>query len=84
MLVITPPDPVGARRMIEIAKTLNPAVAVVLRSRSDEEATLLRAETDGAVFLDEQEVAQGMSTHILTRLRRSTRRTAPPISPNAS
>lgn len=84
VLVITPPDPVGARRMIEIAKTLNPAVAVVIRSRSDEEATLLRAETDGAVFLDEQEVAQGMSTHILNRLRRSRRGATAPISPNAS
>lgn len=73
VLVITLRDSVGARRMIEVAKTLNPAASVVLRSRSDEEASLLRAETDSAVFLDEQEVAQGMSAHVLTQLRRPPR-----------
>jgi len=65
MLVIAIPDSVHVRRMVEIASTLNPGIAVVLRSHNDEEAALLRQENLGTVFLGEQELARGMSEHIL-------------------
>jgi monovalent cation:H+ antiporter-2, CPA2 family len=65
MLVIAIPDSVHARKMVEIATTLNPGIAVVLRSHNEEEATLLREESLGTVFLGEQELARGMSEHIL-------------------
>jgi CPA2 family monovalent cation:H+ antiporter-2 len=65
MLVIAIPDSVQARKMVEIATTLNPGIAVVLRTHNEEEATLLRQESLGTVFLGEQELARGMSEHIL-------------------
>jgi len=65
MLVIAIPDAVLARKMVEIAITLNPGIAVVLRSHNEEEASLLRQDSLGTVFLGEQELARGMSAHIL-------------------
>jgi CPA2 family monovalent cation:H+ antiporter-2 len=69
MLVIAIPDTVNVRKMVEIARTLNPTIAVVLRTHNEEEAELLRQETDGTVFLGESELARGMTTHIINNLR---------------
>jgi len=68
MLVIAIPDTVDVRRMVEVARTLNPALQVVLRTHSDEEAELLRKESMGTVFQGEQELARGMAEHILRQL----------------
>jgi CPA2 family monovalent cation:H+ antiporter-2 len=68
MLVVAIPDTVDVRRMVEIARTLNPAVAVVLRTQNEEEAALLTAESQGRVFLGEHELARGMSAYILAEL----------------
>jgi CPA2 family monovalent cation:H+ antiporter-2 len=72
MLVIAIADTVDVRRMVEVARTLNPGIAVVLRSHNDEEADLLRAESLGTVFVGEQELARGMSEHVLQQLRVSS------------
>ncbi len=69
MLVVAIPDAVDVRKMVEIARTLNPGIAVVLRTHSEEEAELLRKESLGAVFLGEHELARGMTSHILSRLQ---------------
>lgn len=69
MLVIAIADAVNVRRMVEIARTLNPALQVVLRTHSEEEAELLRREDLGAVFMGEQELARGMTGHIVQQLR---------------
>ena len=71
MLIIALPDVVDARRIGEIARLLNPNIAVVLRTHSEDEAELLRAEIDGAVFLGEHELARGMAEHALTCLRQA-------------
>ncbi len=68
MLVVAIPDAVNVRRMVEIARTLNPDIEVVLRTHSEEEAELLRRESLGAVFLGEQELARGMAAHVLSRV----------------
>ena len=68
MLVIAIPDAVDVRKMVEIARTLNPGIAVVLRTHNDEEADLLRKESLGTVFLGEHELARGMTDHILNQL----------------
>ena len=68
MLVIAIPDTVNVRRMVEIARTLNPALQVVLRTHNEEEAELLRKESMGTVFMGEQELARGMADHILQHL----------------
>ena len=68
MLVIATPDAFDARKMLEIARTLNPAIETVLRTHSEEEATLLQREAAGAVFMGEHELARGMAQHVLTRM----------------
>ncbi|QBM26121.1 YbaL family putative K(+) efflux transporter [Hydrogenophaga pseudoflava] len=69
MLVVAIPDAVDVRKMVEIARTLNPGIAVVLRTHNEEEADLLRKESLGTVFLGEHELARGMTSHILDRLQ---------------
>ncbi|MDD2535280.1 MAG: YbaL family putative K(+) efflux transporter [Macromonas bipunctata] len=67
MLVVAVPDALQARKMMEIARKLNPGIQVVLRSHNAEEARLLADEGWGTVFLEEHELAKGMSAHILAR-----------------
>ncbi len=69
MLVIATPDTVNVRKMVEIGRTLNPALQVVLRSHNEEEAALLQSENLCTVFLGEQELARGMADHVLHQLR---------------
>jgi CPA2 family monovalent cation:H+ antiporter-2 len=71
MLVIATPDTFHVRAMIEIARTLNPAIETVVRTHSDEEAVLLRRENVGRVFMGEHELAAGMSRHIFETLDKS-------------
>jgi len=70
MLVVAIPDTVNVRKMVEIARTLNPGISVVLRTHNEEEAALLTSESQGMVFLGEHELARGMATYILGHLRR--------------
>jgi CPA2 family monovalent cation:H+ antiporter-2 len=65
LLVIATPDMVKVRRMVEIARTLNPRINTVLRTHSDEEAQLLRQENLGEVFMGEHELALAMTRYIL-------------------
>jgi len=60
MLVIAIPDAFRARKMIEIARTLNPRIHVVVRSHSEDEAALLRREHAVEVLVGEQELANSM------------------------
>jgi len=68
MLVIATPDTFNVRKMVEVARTLNPAIEVVLRTHSEEEAELLQKENVGKVFMGEHELAQGMARHVLDRM----------------
>jgi CPA2 family monovalent cation:H+ antiporter-2 len=68
MLVIATPDTVGVRKMIDIARKLNPTIEIVLRTHSDEEATMLRQENAGEVFMGEHELAKAMTQHVLQRM----------------
>jgi monovalent cation:H+ antiporter-2, CPA2 family len=68
MLVIATPDAFGARKMIEIARTLKPNIEIVVRTHSDDEAALLRADKADEVFIGEHELALGMTRHVLERV----------------
>jgi CPA2 family monovalent cation:H+ antiporter-2 len=68
MLVIATPDTFHVRAMVETAKALNPSIRCVVRSHNEEEAHLLRAETGGAVFVGERELAASMTRHVLAGL----------------
>jgi CPA2 family monovalent cation:H+ antiporter-2 len=67
MLVVAMPDAIHIRQMADCARALNPAIEIVLRTHSDDESELLRKEGIGTVFFGEEELAAGMSRHILQR-----------------
>ena len=67
MLVVAVPDPIHVRQMVETARTLNPDVEIVLRTRSRKEAEMLRADSVGTVFFGEEELIKGMTHHVLER-----------------
>jgi CPA2 family monovalent cation:H+ antiporter-2 len=69
MLVIATPDTFDVRKMVQAARSLNPAIETVVRTHSEQEATLLREENVGTVFMGEHELALGMSRHVLARMR---------------
>jgi CPA2 family monovalent cation:H+ antiporter-2 len=71
MLVIATPDTLAARKMVETARALNPKIALVLRTHSEEEAELLQRDNVGKVFMGEHELAQGMAQYILGRVERT-------------
>ena len=72
MLVIATPDTVHVRKMVEIARMLNPRIEIVVRTHSDEEADLLRRDNVGEVFMGEHELATGMTRHVLARFAEMT------------
>ena len=68
MLVVTTPDPIASRKMVDIARKLNPQIETVLRSDNEDGATLLRREKLGEVFVGEQELARGMASYVAGRV----------------
>ena len=67
MLVIATPDTLNVRQMVKTARTLNPAIEIVVRTHNEAEAKLLQGENAGIIFLGEQELAQAMTRHVLER-----------------
>jgi voltage-gated potassium channel Kch len=67
MLVIATPDTIGVRRMVEIARTVNPRIEAVVRTHSEEEAALLEKDAAGKVFFGEHELARAMVGHVFER-----------------
>ena len=64
-LVIATPETVHVNTMAAHARTLNPAVRVVIRSHNAEEAGLLERDGIGTVFLGERELATAMARHVV-------------------
>lgn len=69
LLVIAIPDTLNVRQMVDIARTLNPGIGVVLRTNNEEEADLMHRENQAATFFGEQELARGMAEHVLATLQ---------------
>ncbi|RFO98340.1 sodium:proton antiporter [Rhodoferax lacus] len=67
MLVIATPDALHVRQMADTARTLNPGIEIIMRTHSEEESQLLRNEQVGMVFFGEEELAKGMTDHVLER-----------------
>src|SRR5690349_1318798 len=68
MLVVAVPDTLRARRMIEIARMLNPPIEVIVRTHNEEEAALLRKESDATVLLGEHELALSMTRLVMEKI----------------
>ncbi len=75
MLVVATPDTLHVRQMADTARALNPSIEILLRSHNEEESDLLRKEGIGDVFFGEEELAKGMTGHVLDRF-------APPSAPH--
>jgi CPA2 family monovalent cation:H+ antiporter-2 len=67
MLVVATPDTLHFRHMADIARALNPAIEILLRSHSEDDTELLTKEGIGMVFFGEEELAKGMSAHVGSR-----------------
>jgi CPA2 family monovalent cation:H+ antiporter-2 len=67
VLVVATPDPVKIRKIVEIARTLNPTIECLLRTHSDDEAEFLRQKNLGQVFMGEHELATAMTDYVLSR-----------------
>lgn len=65
-LVIAVPDPVGAPKMIETARALNPGIECVVRCHNEDEAALLAQLANTRVFVGERELADAMVRHVTT------------------
>ena len=74
VLVIATPDAFDVRKVVETARTLNPPIEVIVRTHSEDEARMLRRESVGVVFMGEDELAKGMSRHLLERMGKGTRK----------
>jgi len=68
-LVIATPETVQVRRMVAAARTLNPAIQVVVRSHNAEEAQRLEEDGAGAVFVGEAELARSMIGFVVALVR---------------
>lgn len=67
MLVVATPDLLNVRQMANTARQLNPKIEIVLRCHSEDESALLREEQVGTVFFAEDELARGMTSHVMQR-----------------
>jgi CPA2 family monovalent cation:H+ antiporter-2 len=76
MLVVATPDPINVRQMADAARTLNPDIEIVLRTHSEDESNLLRKDGIDTVFFGEEELAKGMTRHVLKRFVPGTPATA--------
>lgn len=66
-LIIAIPDVSRARKMIDVARLLQPKIEILVRTHSEEEAGLFSADNVGAVFWSERELARNMVQHVLTK-----------------
>jgi CPA2 family monovalent cation:H+ antiporter-2 len=67
MLVIASPDTFNVRQMAQTARALNPNIEIIVRTHNEEESVLLKKEGIGRVFFGEEELANGMTSHVLAR-----------------
>lgn len=71
VLIIATPDTLRARQMVDCARTLNPDIAIIIRSHSEMEAALLTEQAACTVLLGERELAHSMSQHTIDALRKT-------------
>jgi len=67
MLVIATPEATQARRMVGIARAVNPRIEIVARTHTEEEAAFLERASAEKVFLGEHELALTMTRYVLER-----------------
>lgn len=69
LLVLSPMDILDIHKIVDIAKTLNPEIQVLVCAESKEEAEVIRREKVGEVYYAKEEMAKNMSNHILNQIQ---------------
>jgi CPA2 family monovalent cation:H+ antiporter-2 len=65
LVIVTVPDPFQARAVVEQARRMNPAIASVVRTHSEEERAYLERAGVGLAVMGERELAQAMARYAL-------------------
>jgi CPA2 family monovalent cation:H+ antiporter-2 len=68
VLIITAADALRIQQMVETTHILNPQVEILISTHDAEDAARLQKENAGMVFLDEQELANNITQHVLNKL----------------
>ena len=69
LLVLSPMDLLDIHKIVDIAKTLNPQIQVLVCAESNEQAERIRSEHLGEVYFAKTEMAKNMSNHILNQIQ---------------
>lgn len=65
LIIVTAPDPFQARAVVEQARRLNPSIASVVRTHSEEERAYLERAGVGMAVMGEGELARAMARYAL-------------------
>ncbi len=68
VLIITAADALRIQQMVETTHILNPQAEILISTHDAEDAARLQKENAGIVFLDEQELANNITHHVLKKL----------------
>ena len=69
LLVLSPMDILNIHKIVDIAKTLNPQIQVLVCAESKEEAEVIRRDAIGEVYFAKEEMAKNMTNHILNQIQ---------------
>lgn len=70
ILVIATPNTMKVRQIVETARAINPAIAVMVRSHSEVEAAILERENVGELFIGERELARNITARVMQELEK--------------
>ncbi|MFV5392027.1 MULTISPECIES: cation:proton antiporter [unclassified Acinetobacter] len=68
LLVLSPMDILDIHKIVDIAKTLNPEIQVLVCAESKAEAEVIRKDNIGEVYFAKEEMAKNMSNYILNQI----------------
>lgn len=68
LLVLSPMDILDIHKIVDIAKTLNPEIQVLVCVESKAEAEVIRKDNIGEVYFAKEEMAKNMSNYILNQI----------------
>ena len=68
LLVLSPMDILDIHKIVDIAKTLNPEIKVLVCAESKAEAEAIRKDNIGEVYFAKEEMAKNMSNYILNQI----------------
>ena len=69
LLVLSPMDILDIHKIVDIAKTLNPQIQVLVCAESKAEAEVIRRDGIGEVYFAKEEMAKNMTNHILNQIQ---------------